>query len=191
MRSILFLGDSFTQGWGLDSHESMPSIIQELLGKEEPSDWVCINAGLPGDTSGGGLARLPLYLKPASNLRAAVIEFGTNDVLHGIETEKIRSHLSEIVKILKLFDPSLCIVLMEMGRFPGLPVPHGYEEMFAELASEEGIALVPNAFRGIAGERGYVLEDGIHPNGTAMEIIADRVYQILRPLIAEPGPKAD
>lgn len=183
MRSVLFLGDSFTQGWGLDAHESMPSIIQELLGREDPADWVCINAGLPGDTSGGGLARLPLHLKPQSNIRAAVIEFGTNDVLHGIETARIRSHLQEIIKIIKLFDPSIRILLMEMERFPGMPVPDGYEEMFAELAAEEQVALVPSAFRGIAGQRSYVLADGIHPNGRAMEIIADRVFQVLRPLV--------
>lgn len=183
MRSILFLGNSFTQGWGLDAHESMPSIISGLLQKEEPADWNCINAGVPGDTSGGGLARLPLYLKPDSNLRACVVEFGTNDALHGIPSEKIRTNLREIIKILKLFDPALKILLMEMGRFPGLSVPDGYEQIFAALAEEEGISLVPNVFDGIAGARGYVLEDGIHPNGTAMEIIADRVYAVLHPLI--------
>lgn len=185
MRSILFLGDSFTQGWGLDAHESMPSMIQELLGKEEPSDWVCINAGVPGDTSAGGLMRLPLHLKPESNLKAAVVEFGTNDILHGIETSRIRSNLAEIIKILKLFDPALVILLMEMGPFPGLPAPGGYESLFAEIAAEEGAALVPNVFRGIAGAKGYVLSDGVHPNGKAMEMIAERVYVVLHPLIRQ------
>lgn len=185
MRSILFLGNSFTQGWGLDAHESMPSIIAQLLGREEPADWVCVNAGVAGDTSGGGLTRLPLYLKPDSNLRACVIEFGTNDCLHGIELERIRANLREIIHIARLFDPALKILLMELGRFPGLHCPHGYEEMFGELAEEERITLIPNPFEGIAGVRGYVLEDCIHPNGRGMELIADRVYRVLHPLLGE------
>lgn len=184
MRSILFLGNSFTQGWGLDVHESMPSIISEMLQKEEPADYNCINAGLPGDTSAGGLLRLPLYLKAEHNLRACVIEFGTNDALHGIGTEKIRANLLEIIKNVKLFDPSIQTLLMEMGRFPGLALPDGYENLFASVAAEAKVALVPNAFQGIAGVPGYVLEDGIHPNGTAMEMIADRVYAVLKPLLS-------
>ncbi|MBL8020436.1 MAG: arylesterase [Leptospirales bacterium] len=177
--SILFLGDSFTAGYGLFPEQSMTALIQKEL-EAAAKDIQVIPAGVSGDTTADALERLPRYLKRESSIAYAVLELGTNDFIQGFSVQAMRENFKRIVSALRQFNPTIQIFLMQMRMFPGFGVDEEYEAMYAQLAIELGLTLLPFPFTEVAGEPELNLTDGIHPNAKGMAIVAADVWASLR-----------
>jgi acyl-CoA thioesterase-1 len=169
--SILALGDSLTAGYGLAPHESFPRQLEALLRARHPEAGV-INAGVSGDTSAGGLARLGRLLgRLTARPDLAIVELGANDLLRGIAPERMRDNLDAILTELKRCGIPVLLAGMWAPPFLGA-FAERYNCVFPELARTHGVPLYPFFLAGVAGDPKLTLRDRVHPNAEAIGIVA-------------------
>lgn len=175
---ILAFGDSLTAGYGLPRDQSFPHQLQALLRERHPGAAVH-NAGVSGDTTAGGRARLPGML---SRLTAkpdlAIVELGANDLLRGFAPERTRDNLSWIVGELGRCAIPVLIAGMMAPPFLGAFAKR-FNGLFADVAAAHGVPLDPFFLQGVMGDRSLTLADGIHPNGRAIGIVARRLLPLV------------
>jgi acyl-CoA thioesterase I len=171
---VLALGDSLTAGYGLAPQESFAAQLEALLRVRDPGARV-INAGVSGDTSAGGRARLPRHLSALPRRPdLAIVELGANDFLRGLPVEQLRANLDAIlVELARCGVPAL-LAGMAAPAFLG-PRAAAFGRVFPELAARHGVPLYPHFLEGVAGLHGLTLADGIHPNARAVGIVARRI----------------
>ncbi|MFZ8933991.1 MAG: arylesterase [Bacteriovoracaceae bacterium] len=176
-KTILFIGDSLTEGYGIDSEKSYPSLIQNELGEKVS----IINGSVSGSTTASGLSRLRWFLK--SKPEVLVLAFGANDGLRGIDLEKSKINLEKIIDMAK--ENKIKVILAGMMLPPnyGADYTKEFKNMFEKLAKDKKVELIPFLLKGVAAEPEYNLEDGIHPNEKGHEKMKDTVLRYLRPLI--------
>lgn len=186
MKNILFFGDSLTAGYGLlnVSLESLPALIQaKIMAGKLP--YHVINAGVSGETSAGGLARIDLLLnKPVD---VFVLELGANDILRGIPPQTTANNLQAIVNKVKAKYPQVKMALLGMelpqwipGAFAGT-----FRAVFKQVAQANHMAFVPFLLDGVAGVAHLNLRDGLHPTAAGYKIIANNVWPVIRSLLNE------
>lgn len=184
MKNILFFGDSLTAGYGLKNPNdfSVPGRIQQKI-KEAELNYAVINAGLSGDTSGGGLARLDYWL--GREIAVFVLELGINDIMRGIAHHVTVNNLTKIIERVKMKYPEckLAMMGMEIPAFIPGNRPAGFRSIFSTLAAKYDMALLPFFLEGVAGQRRLNLSDGLHPNEDGYSIIANNVWPVLLPLL--------
>ena len=182
MGTIVFLGDSLTAGRGLPLELSMPSLVQHQI-ENTGLPLRVVNAGRSGDTTAGGLARLPWYLRKENNVRMLVIGLGSNDAMRGQPIASMSANLSAIVRATRAFDPRISIAIFQMHTFPnmGRKYAGAYERMFRDVARKERITLLPFPLRNVAGIPSLNQADAIHPNEKGTEIYAGNVWRALEP----------
>jgi acyl-CoA thioesterase-1 len=171
---ILAFGDSLTAGYGLAPAEAFPRQL-ELLLRQRHGDASVHNAGVSGDTSAGGRARLSRVL---AGLRAkpdlAIVELGANDLIRGIAPERMRDNLEAILT--ELGRCGIPVLLAGMWAPPFLGAfAERFNRVFPDLAKAQGVPLYPFFLAGVAGDRALTLRDRIHPNARAIEIVAARI----------------
>ncbi len=180
--SIVFLGDSLTAGRGLPLELSMPSMVARQI-QADGLRYRVINAGRSGDTTAGGLARLPWYLRKENKVRMLVIGLGSNDAMRGQPVESMAANLRSIVQATRRFDATITIALFQMHTFPNMGKQYAgsYERMFRDVARREKIVLLPFPLTGVAGVSKLNQPDGIHPTEQGTEMFAANVWKALRP----------
>lgn len=181
-RTILFLGDSITAGFGLELSQAYPALIQQWI-KEKDWNFRVINAGQSGDTSAGGLGRMDWLLK--NKIDVLVLELGGNDGLRGLPVEVTRKNLQAIIDSAKERYPRVQIVIAGMKIPPNMGAQYSreFEAMFATLAKKNAAALIPFILEGVGGVRQMNLSDGIHPTAKGHEIVAANVWKVLEPVL--------
>jgi acyl-CoA thioesterase-1 len=184
MKRILFLGDSLTAGYGLGNaaNESFPSLIQQKI-NAEGLHFKVVNAGLSGDTSAGGLARLDYWM--TGPIDVFVLELGINDALRGIPADVTRQNLQELVSRVKTKYPAVKMALMGMelpAFIPGRRVAE-FRLIFKQIAEANKMAFVPFFLEGVAGMRHLNLNDGLHPSAAGYRVIAEKVWPVLRAIL--------
>ena len=169
---LLLLGDSLTAGKGLTRETSFPTRLAKALA-EKGQEAEVINAGVSGDTSAGGLARLDWLLveKP----HAVIIELGANDGLRGLDPKATEKNLDAIMGRIKAL--GIKVMLCGMLAPPNLGGEYGAEfnSIYPRLAEKHGSILYPFFLEGVATKRHLNLEDGIHPNAAGVDIIVDGI----------------
>ena len=186
MQTILFFGDSLTAGYGLRNAvaESFPALIEQKIAAAG-YDYKVINAGLSGDTSGGGLARIDYWL--AQPLSAFVLELGINDVIRGISPQTTLNNLQAITAKVKAKYPGVKIAIMGM-QIP-LYIRSGFANQFngiyRTLADSTGAVLVPFFLDGVAGKAALNLPDHLHPNAAGYQIIAGKTWPFIEKLLVK------
>jgi acyl-CoA thioesterase-1 len=180
---ILALGDSLTAGYGLPAHLSFAAQLQALLRDRHPQANV-YNAGVSGDTSAGGLARLPRLLsRLPSRPDLAIVELGANDLLRGIAPERMQANLDAI-----LTELGRCGVPVLLAGMLAPPILGGYARrynaVFPAVAQAHGAALYPFFLDGVVGDPTLTLADGIHPNARAVGIVARRILPHVEAVLA-------
>lgn len=171
---ILALGDSLTAGYGLAPHESFPRQLEVLLRRRYASASV-VNAGVSGDTSAGGRARLARVLAAlTARPELAIVALGANDLLRGIAPERMRENLDAILTELARCDIPVLLAGMWAPPFLGA-FAERYNGVFAALAKAHGVPLYPFFLAGVAGVAELTLRDRIHPNAQAIGIVATRI----------------
>ncbi|MDF2434149.1 MAG: acyl-CoA thioesterase [Mucilaginibacter sp.] len=186
MQNILFLGDSLTAGYGLHNTaiESFPARIEQKINAAK-LEYNVINAGLSGDTSGGGLNRIAYWLsRPVSIF---VLELGINDIIRGISPQTIFRNLQAIIDKVKARYPNVKIALMGM-RIPAF-IPSTFAVQFnaiyLKLANDNQAAFVPFFLDGVAGKSQFNLPDRLHPNAEGYKVIADNVWPVIKKLVMD------
>ncbi len=181
-KTILFLGDSLTAGYGLPVEESFPNLIARRL-ESQGSPFEVLNAGVPGDTSAGGSRRIDWLLR--RRIDVLVLELGANDMLRGLPLGLTRDNLQTIIDKTREKYPDVKIVVAGMLAPPNLGPEYTAEfrDLFPELARANDAALIPFLLEGVAARPELNLADGIHPNAEGHRIVAEQVWAILAPLL--------
>lgn len=168
---IVVLGDSLVAGYELGPGEDYPTKLQAAL-TEAGYDVKIANAGVSGDTTSGGLARLDWSVPDGTN--GVILELGANDALRGIAPQEAAKNLSTIIE--RLEDREIPVMLMGMMAPPNMGASYGAEfnPIYPELASEYGLELYPFFLDGVATHADLQLADGMHPNARGVEVMVEK-----------------
>jgi acyl-CoA thioesterase-1 len=181
---ILALGDSLTVGRGLERRDSFPAQLERALG-QDGIEVVVANAGVSGDTSAGGRARLDWALagKPAM----AIVELGANDGLRGLDPETTFANLDDIVARLKA--AGVAVLLTGMRAPPNLGREYGrqFAAIYPRLAAKHGVVLYPFFLAGVAADPALNQDDAIHPNAQGVAVIVERIVPYVKKVLALGG----
>ena len=176
---IVFLGDSLTAGLGLALSESYPSLVQQRL-DAAGLNYEVVNAGVSGDTSAGGLARLDWALD--GDVRILVVALGGNDALRALPPEQLEQNLATIIERAQTRGISVVLAGMEAPPNFGRDYIVSFHKVYPELASRYHVRFVPFLLQGVAGNDELNQRDGIHPTTEGARILADTVWTVLKPL---------
>lgn len=181
-KTILFFGNSLTAGYGLETEESFPSLIQDRLDSLN-LDYEVINAGLSGETTAGGKNRLEWVLN--QKVDVFVLELGANDGLRGVPLSETRANLQTIIDRVRQKNGETRIILAGMMIPPNMGQTYTTEfrTIFPDLAEQNEVQLIPFLLDGVAGIPELNLEDGIHPTAEGQKIVANNVWAVLEPLL--------
>ena len=186
MKNILFFGNSLTAGYGLGNAatESMPGLIQEKINALAIPAKV-INAGISGDTTRGGLARIDRYLSAPVDI--FVLELGINDVLRGISPQTSLKNLQAIIDKVKTKYPQAKLVLlgMEIPSFIQGNFADEFRAIFRQLATVNHMGFLPFLLAGVAGKKHLNLVDRLHPSAAGYKVIAENVWPLIYKILKE------
>lgn len=177
---IVAFGDSLTAGLGLTTAESYPSLLQKRL-EADGYQYEVVNAGVSGDTSAGGLRRLDWALE--GDVRFLILELGANDLLRGQPVSAMKNNLSQIIERAKGRKVEVLLAGMYAPTNTGADYQREAQEAFQSLAREHNVKLIPFFLDRVAGVESLNQADGIHPNAEGTRIVAETVYQALRPAL--------
>jgi acyl-CoA thioesterase-1 len=180
--AVLVLGDSLAAGLGVDPSEAYPALLQKKI-DAAGLNFTIINGGVSGDTSAGGLRRLPWYL--GRKIDVLFLELGANDGLRGVPPAATRANLQAIIDAAKTACPGIKIVIAGMRLPPNLGQDYtdAFEKIFPALARENHAALVPFLLEGVGGKPELNAPDQIHPTAEGHKIVAENVWKILKPAL--------
>ena len=180
-KTILILGDSLSQGFGLTPSEAYPMLLAKKL-RVAGLNFQVTNASAAGGTTEGGLARLPGHLKRKVNI--FILELGINDAFRGVPVNQIQNNLQQIIDKVTARNPRVRVVIagMQLPNYAADDYVSAFGKMFADLAAKNGAALVPYLLQSVAGDTSMNLSDGIHPNAAGQKILAETVWHVLEPI---------
>lgn len=186
---ILFVGTSLTAGLGLEADSAYPALIQQKI-DSAGLPFETVNAGVSGETTAGLLERLDWLLR--GDFAVLVLETGANDGLRGVPVSAVKENLRTALERIRAKRPDARIALIQMEALPNLGPTYAREfhAIYADLARQENVTLLPFLLNGVAGKRSLNQNDGIHPNYEGEHIVADNVWRGLRPLLAAAAPSA-
>ncbi|TDH27936.1 arylesterase [Segetibacter sp. 3557_3] len=181
-KTILFLGNSLTAGYGLDPTEAFPALIQQKI-DSMALPYKVINAGVSGETSAGGNGRIEWILRQPVDV--FVLELGANDGLRGTPVSETKKNLQAIIDKVKAKYPNVKMVLAGMQVPPNMGPDYTakFRSIFPELAEKNNMALVPFLLEGVGGVRELNQADGIHPTEQGQRIVAENVWSVLKGLL--------
>ena len=185
-KSILFLGDSITEGYRLPFQSSYPFLIQKKLIEKNRLCRV-INGGISGDTTENALQRFQQYNSEYDNLSCMVIQLGLNDIFHDIPFSLIERNIIKIIQIARERYTEIQIFLIEMKLmkyFPDLTKKQ-FEELYKNISRTENVTLLPFLMEGVMDNPDLTMDDGLHPNEEGMTAVAENVWNSLYPYLPE------
>ena len=181
---ILMLGDSLSAGYGLAARDALPVRLETAL-RARGLDVRVINAGVSGDTTAGGLARLEWAL--ADRPDAIIVALGANDALRAIDPALVRSNLDRM--LVALAERRLPVLLAGMLAPRNIGRDYGarFDALYPELAVRHGAILYPFLLEGVATVAALNQTDGIHPNAAGVEVIVERLLPSVLCLVRRAG----
>ncbi len=184
MKRIFVFGDSLSDGLLLKRTQAYPALLIDKL-REAGLNFEVINASASGDTTDGGLRRLPPHLKRKIDI--FILELGINDAFRGTTVDDIRNNLQAIIDQVKARNPQVRIVIagMQLPNSSADDYVFAFGKMFGELAEKNNAVLVPYLLEGVAGDPSLNLPDGIHPNAAGHRILSENVWRVLQPIARE------
>lgn len=176
-KTILFLGDSLTAGYGVEKDQAYPALVEKKLNKKYKVK--VLNGGVSGSTTASGLSRLRWFLKAKPDI--VVLILGANDGLRGIKLKESKKNLEKI--ILKAKEENLKIILAGMMIPPnyGKEYTEQFKQMYIELKEKYKLPWIPFILKDVAGLEKMNIEDGIHPNSNGHEKVAENLIPYLEP----------
>lgn len=186
---LLLLGDSLFAGYGLPRSEAFPAQLQAAL-TAAGAPASLIEASVSGDTTAGGLARLPWVLGggPAEQPDAALIELGGNDALRGLAPETTAANLDAILATFHARGIPVLLVGMRAPPNLGADYTRAFDAIFPRLAEKHGVPLYPFLLEGVAANPSLNQADGIHPNAAGVRVMVERILPAVRALLGGLRP---
>ena len=192
-RPLLVLGDSLSAAYGLSPQQGWVALLEQRLHKTAPLRAV-VNASISGETTAGGLARLPDLLaghQPA----LVIVELGANDGLRGLPLTEIRANLARILAALQTAKARALLVGIELPVNYGPQYRDGLRALYRGLADEFNVPLVPFLLDGVALDLALMQDDGLHPKAAGEPKVLANVWEVLEPALkalpahSEPSPR--
>jgi acyl-CoA thioesterase-1 len=179
---IVGFGDSLMAGYGLDAGQGFPEKLQQAL-REKGHDVVITNAGVSGDTTSAGLSRLDWSVPDGTRL--VILELGANDMLRAVDPEITEKNLDAMISRLK--ERGMAVLLAGMRAAPNLGPDYqaAFDAIYPRLAQKHGVALYPFFLEGVAADRPFLLEDGMHPNADGIDRMVENALQTVEKAIAD------
>jgi acyl-CoA thioesterase I len=175
---VVLLGDSLTAGLGLLESQAYPAVLQQKI-DADGYDFEVDNAGVSGDTSAGGLRRLDWALQ--GNVRVLVLALGANDGLRGLSVAEMTNNLTQIIERARERNVMVILAGMEAPPNYGQEYATSFRQAFRTIAQKERVVFVPFLLDKVAGVPELNQSDGIHPNVKGAQIVAETVWNVLRP----------
>lgn len=182
-RVILILGDSLSAAYGMELGESWPSLLQHRL-TEDGHAYRVFNSSIVGDTTEGGLSRLPRLLagqRPA----IVIIELGGNDGLRGLPLEVTRNNLQSMIAQSQATGARIVLAGMRLPPNYGQTYTARFSAMFHSLAADSKVSFIPFLLDGIALDPSLMQLDGVHPTAQAQPLLLHNVWPALEPLLQQ------
>jgi len=176
-KTLLILGDSLTEGYGVAKDASFPSLLEKKL-KAAGLDWKVVNSGVSGSTSASGPSRIAWALK--SKPAAILLALGANDGLRGLKTEAMEENLRKTIKKAKEQKVKILLAGIFMPPNYGGEYAKKFAAVFPKVAKEENVPLLPFLLETVGGNPKYNLADGVHPNEEGYKIVAETVFQFVK-----------
>ncbi len=183
---ILVFGDSLSAAYGIDPRQGWVHLLGERIARAG-LPWAVVNASVSGETTSGGLRRLPEDLKRHKPAKV-LIELGANDALRGQPIARIRGNLEQMIRLAREAGAQPVLVGMMIPPNYGIDYAAEFRALFPELAKKHKVPVVPFLLEGIAERRDSFQPDGLHPTAEAQPKIADTVWATLGPLLRKGGP---
>jgi acyl-CoA thioesterase I len=179
--TILVMGDSISAAYGIQREEGWVHLLDQRL-QAQGSPWQVVNASISGETTGGGLARLPQALQ-AHDPELVIIELGGNDGLRGYPISAIRDNLLAMTELAQAQQRQVLLVGMQIPPNYGPRYTRGFQAIYEEVAAQTGASVLPFLLQDVALEPGFMQEDGIHPTAPAQPVLLDTLWPYLEPLL--------
>ena len=184
---ILALGDSLTAGYGLGPGEGFTDQLQDRFDKTYGvGEIVIINAGVSGDTTRGGLARLDWALADAPDL--VMVALGGNDMLRGLEPAETLSNLSQILETLQQQNKPVLLAGMLAAANMGQDYASEFDSIYPQLAREYDVVFYPFFLDGVALNPDLNQTDGLHPNQKGVAIMVEKLWPYMEQLVDKYQP---
>lgn len=183
-QGILILGDSISAAFGLEISDGWVSLLERRL-EAQNLPFEVHNASVSGDTTAGGLARLPALLaRHEPNL--VVIELGGNDGLRGLPTDKMQQNLAAMVERSRAAGAEVVLLGMRIPPNYGVRYTSAFEQVFRDVAEQQQVPLVPFVLEGVAGVPELMQADGVHPNAQGQPGILDNAWPVILDWVQSP-----
>jgi acyl-CoA thioesterase-1 len=178
--TLVFLGDSLTAGQGLSKEQAFPALIEARLASEG-RPWKVVNAGISGDTTAGGAARLDWVFR--QKVDVLFLCLGANDGLRGVPVAETERNLRLILDRAQKEGTQVVLAGIQLPENYGLDYRTAFARIFPRLARDYHIPLLPFLLEGVAMDSKLNQPDGIHPNAEGARRVADHVWAALDPVL--------
>lgn len=186
-RTVLVFGDSLSAAYGIATRDGWVALLGEKLARERPG-WRVVNASVSGETTAGGLRRLPEDLK-RHGPSIVVIALGANDGLRGLPVEGTRANLESMIRLARAAKAQPVIVGLMLPPNYGIDYAREFREAFPEVARKAKVPRVPFLLEGVAEKRELFQADQLHPTAAAQPRILENVWPVLEPLLRTPASR--
>jgi acyl-CoA thioesterase I len=184
-RTILVLGDSLSAAYGIRPEQGWVALLTQRL-QAQGYGYEVINASVSGETSSGGLQRLPRALQ-IHHPGVVILELGANDGLRGLPLAVTRDSLTKIVQLSRAAGGRVLLVGMRIPPNYGPRYATEFASLFPEIAKQYRLPLVPFLLDKVALDPALMQEDGLHPNARGEPRVLETVWQELEPLLRKKG----
>ena len=180
-QTLMVFGDSLSAAYGIAEDAGWVNLLDHKL-KQENYDYRVVNASVSGETSTGGLARLPAMLSTHSP-NIVILELGGNDGLRGLPLDSLKANLQEMVTMIEQAGSQILLAGIQIPPNYGPRYTVPFFELFGEIANEKDLPLIPFLIDGIPQQPELMQNDGIHPKAEAQWMIVENVWPYLEPLL--------
>lgn len=181
-RHLLILGDSLSAAYGIDQSQAWVSLLQERLATKQLQRFTITNASISGETTDGGLRRLPeLLSKHQPDI--VILELGGNDGLRGFPPQVIKQNLRQMIELSQQNQADVLLIGIEIPPNYGKRYTEAFSQIFADLAQRYELAFLPFFLDGVFDGEAMMQHDGIHPTAAAQPQLLDNIWPVLKPLL--------
>jgi acyl-CoA thioesterase-1 len=184
-KTLLCFGDSITAGFGLeDTNDAYPNLLQQKI-DSLGLNYTVINSGVSGETTAGGESRISWVLN--QDIDIFLLELGANDGLRGVALSETKSNLQSIINTVKEKSPDTKIILAGMQLPPnmGKDYTSKFRQLYSDLAEKNNVEFLPFILKDVGGIEDLNQDDGIHPNKKGHKIVANNVWEVLKPMVID------
>lgn len=177
-QTVLVWGDSLSAAYGIPVEKGWVSLLQAKLGDA----YKVINGSISGETTDGGLTRLPDALR-THQPQFVLIELGANDGLRGLPVGRMQDNLDKMIKLVGEAKAKTVLIGIKLPPNYGMAYTEQFDKVYADLASQYSLPLIPFLLEGVALDYKLMQEDGLHPTAEAQPLILEHVWKTLEPAL--------